>query len=69
MDLMKLYIGILIAFAIGAILVAGILIHVFRKGKNIDLVQGKLANSDSSIAEAMSFLKLTNEWSSTDDTK
>ncbi len=68
MGLIKLYIGILIAFVIGAIVVAGILICTFKKGKSIDLVQGKLANSDSSIADAVSYLKLTNEWSSTDAT-
>lgn len=64
MNFIKLQIGILIAFVAGAILVAGILLYVFRKRKTIDLVQGKLVNLDGSDNEVISYLKLTNEWSS-----
>lgn len=67
--MVKVYIGILIAFAIGAIAVSIIFSVVFKRQKHIDLVQGKLQNSDSSIANAISFLKLTNEWGLVDETR
>lgn len=59
-----LYIGILIAFIIGAMLVAVALFFTFKKIERVDLVQGKLANSDSSIKNAIVYLKITNEWGS-----
>lgn len=31
--------------------------------KNVDLVGGKLENSDASIRKAITHLKITNEWS------
>lgn len=69
MNLIDLYISIFVAFFIGAIVVSIVLFFNFRKAKKIDLVQGKLTNSDSSIANVVSYLKITNEWSTTDGTK
>lgn len=48
---------------IGAIILAIIVTRTLRKGESIELIQGKLENSDSSISDAMSYLKITNEWS------
>ena len=69
MNLVDLYISIFVAFFIGAIVISIILFFNFRKAKKIDLVQGKLANSDSSIASVVSYLKITNEWSTTNGTE
>ena len=49
--------------AVGAIILAIIVTSVLKKSDSIELVQGKLENSDSAIADAMSYLKITNEWS------
>lgn len=66
MNSVALYVGILIAFIVGAIIVAFALSRVFKRVECFDLVQGKLANSDSSIKQATNYLKITNEWSSED---
>lgn len=52
--------GILVVGAVLAFI--GIRI-MFKNANTIELVQGKLENSDSAIADAMPFLKITNEWS------
>lgn len=48
---------------IGAIILAVVVTQVLKRTDSIELVQGKLENSDSAIADAMSYLKITNEWS------
>ena len=55
------YVIIAIVLLIGTIVVAVILHKELNNPANIDLVQGKLENSDSSIADAMDFLKITNK--------
>lgn len=49
--------------AIAAIVLAVIVTKTLNSNQNINLVGGKLENSDASIGEAMSYLKITNEWS------
>lgn len=61
-----LYIIILGGLLLGALLVGFLLKYTFKKTKSIDLVQTRLANSDASIANVMSYLKITNEWSDDD---
>lgn len=56
-----LYVIIVIALLIGTIVVAVILRKELNNPDNIDLIQGKLENSDSSIADAMNYLKITNK--------
>ncbi|MDE6421664.1 MAG: hypothetical protein K2K87_14250 [Lachnospiraceae bacterium] len=48
---------------IGAIILAVIITRMLEKSDSIELIQGKLENSDSAIADAISYLKITNEWS------
>lgn len=48
---------------IGAIILAVVVTQALKRADSIELVQGKLKNSDSAIADAMSYLKITNEWS------
>lgn len=64
-----LYTVIFIALLVGAILVGCILSYTFKKTKSIDLVQTGLSNSDASIANVISYLKITNEWSDGDASK
>lgn len=58
----------MIVLIIGAILVIGgiilaIIVNIMlKKADTIELVQGKLKNSDSAIADAIPYLKITNEW-------
>lgn len=56
-----LYVIIVIALLIGTIVVAVISRKELNNPDNIDLIQGKLENSDSSIADAMNYLKITNK--------
>ena len=53
---------VLIGLVIGAIILAVVVTWVLKKTDSIELIQGKLENSDSAIADAMSYLKITNEW-------
>lgn len=48
---------------IGAIVLAFVVNHALKKSDSIELVQGKLENTDFAISEAISHLKITNEWS------
>lgn len=48
---------------IGAIILAIVVSQVLKRTDSIELVQGKLENSDSAIVDAMPYLKITNEWS------
>ena len=48
---------------VGAIILAVVVTQVLKRTDSIELVQGRLENSDSAIADAMSYLKITNEWS------
>lgn len=47
---------------VGAIILAIVVTQVLKRTDDIELVQGKLENSDFAIADAMSYLKITNEW-------
>jgi hypothetical protein len=48
---------------VGAIIVGIISLQILKKADSIELVQGKLENSDSAIEMAIPYLKITNEWS------
>jgi hypothetical protein len=48
---------------VGAVILAVVVMQVLKRTDSIELVQGKLENSDSAIADAMPYLKITNEWS------
>lgn len=60
---MAIVITVVASLIIGGIVLAIIVSRMLRKEDGIELVQGKLENSDSAIADAMSYLKVTNEWS------
>lgn len=62
MDIVVL-ITVLSGLVIGAIILAVVVNHALKKSDSIELVQGKLENSDFAISKAMSHLKITNEWS------
>lgn len=62
MDITMLVI-ILGGLIFGAVILAAVVHCSLKKVDSIELVQGKLENSDLSISSAMSHLKLTNEWS------
>lgn len=47
---------------VGAIMLTIVVTQVLKRIDSIELVQGKLENSDFAIADAMSYLKITNEW-------
>lgn len=47
---------------IGAIILAVIVTITLNNSDSIELVGRKLENSDASISDAMSYLKITNEW-------
>lgn len=47
---------------IGAVILALAVPKLLRNSGSIELVRGKLENSDNSIKDAMSYLKITNEW-------
>lgn len=56
-----IYVIIVIALLISTVVVAVISHKELNNPDNIDLIQGKLENSDSSIADAMNYLKITNK--------
>lgn len=56
-----IYVIIVIALLIGTIIVVVISHKELNNSNNIDLIQGKLENSDSLITDAMDFLKITNK--------
>lgn len=58
-----LFVTVLGGLFVGAIILALIVSHALMKTDSIELVQGKLENSDSAISDAMPYLKITNEWS------
>lgn len=60
---MTMVVTVVASLIIGGIVLAIIVSRMLRKEDGIELVQGKLENSDSAIADAMSYLKVTNEWS------
>lgn len=60
---MMIYVTVFAILIVGSILAAIGISLMFRKVDTINLIQGKLANSDSAIADAMPYLKITNEWS------
>lgn len=59
---------ILVSLISTGVLTAVIVSHTLKDSKDINLVQGKLENSDLSISEAISYLKVTNEWGGPDGT-
>lgn len=60
---MTMVVTVVASLIIGGIVLAIIVSRMLRKEDGIELVQGKLENSDSAIADAISYLKVTNEWS------
>lgn len=59
---------IMVAIVSGSLIIGGIILTVvvsnmLKREGSFELVQGKLENSDSAIADAMPYLKITNEWS------
>lgn len=45
-------------------MILGIIMSIIlKRSDSIELVQGKLENSDCSIAKAIEYLRITNEWS------
>lgn len=60
--------GLIYAIVFGAVLLAAMVLGIvlsiiLRKSDSIELVQGKLENTDSSIAKAIDYLEVTNKWS------
>ena len=62
MTLGLVYMIVFGSLLLGAIILGIIVSRALKNGKSIELVQGKLENSDSYIADAMPYLKITNEW-------
>lgn len=48
---------------VGAIILAVIVMRTLKSTDSIEIIGGKLENSDSAIKDAMPYLKITNEWS------
>ncbi len=63
MDITNLAVLLLGGLLIGALVLFVVITISLNKSDSIELIQGKLENSDSAIADAMSYLKITNEWS------
>lgn len=53
---------VLSGLIIGAIILAVIVAQTLRRTDSIELIQGKIKNSNSAIADAIPYLKITNEW-------
>lgn len=54
--------------AFGVLLIASVILAIIvtkalNKNKSIELIGGRLENSDASISDAVNYLKITNEWS------
>lgn len=60
MTVAKLYLIIVIAIIVSAIIVAILLSKTFKKIPTINLVQGKLKDKGDDIDDAMKHLKITN---------
>lgn len=62
--MMTAYIYLIIfgVLLIASIILALIITKSLNSDESIDLIGGKLENSDASISDAMTYLKLTNEW-------
>ena len=56
-----LYVIIALALLIGIIIVAVATHKELNNPNNIDLLQGKLENSNASITDAMDYLEITNK--------
>lgn len=63
MGMLLTYIGVFGFLLLVAIIFGFIYMGYLKKKDDIEIVQGKLQNSDSSISEALPYLKITNEWS------
>lgn len=57
------YIIVFGVLAIAAIILAIVVTKTLNGEEDIELTGGRLENSDASISDAMSYLKITNEWS------
>lgn len=62
MTLGVVYLIVFGSLVLGAIIFGVIVSRILKNEDSIELVQGKLENTDSSIADAISYLKITNEW-------
>ncbi len=57
-----IYVIIFGILLVASIILAIILSKILNNDKGIELTGKRLENSDSSIRDAMSYLKITNEW-------
>lgn len=57
-----IYVIVFFALIIASIILAIIVKKTLNAEKGIELIGGRLENSDASISDAMSYLKITNEW-------
>ncbi|MDE7432560.1 MAG: hypothetical protein K2N34_11705 [Lachnospiraceae bacterium] len=57
-----IYVIVFGVLAAASIILAVIITKTLNNDKCIELTGGQLENSDSSINDAMSYLKITNEW-------
>lgn len=60
-------IGLIYVIVFGVLIIASVILAVIvtktlNSDKSIELIGGRLENSDTSISDAMSYLKITNEW-------
>ena len=53
---------VLSGLIVGAIILAVVVTQTLRRTDSIELIQGKIKNSNSAIADAIPYLKITNEW-------
>lgn len=64
-----IYVIVFGSMILAAIVLVFILSRRLKKLGSIELVQGKLENTDLSIAQAIKHLKITNQWSGQDERK
>lgn len=62
MEIGIVYLVVFGILAIASILLAVIITKTLNRDNSVNLVGGKLENSDLPISDAMPYLKLTNEW-------
>ncbi|MBD5543250.1 MAG: hypothetical protein HDR01_03125 [Lachnospiraceae bacterium] len=57
-----IYVIIFGVLVIASVILAIIVTKILNSDKSIELVGQRLENSDASISDAMTYLKITNEW-------
>lgn len=57
-----IYLIVFGVLVIASIILAIIVTRTLNSDKSIELLGGRLENSDASISDAMTYLKITNEW-------